>query len=450
MKVAIVGAGSVGLVSGACLASLGHQVTCVDVDAERVAAIEAGRTPFFEAGLEELLERTVPERLQATTDLAAAVVEAEVTIIAVGTPFDGSGSDLSQVEAAARAIGAALAERQGYQLVIVKSTVLPGTTDGLVRPLLEEVSGRRAGVDFGVAMNPEFLREGQAVSDSLHPDRIVMGGSDELSWRIQEELYAPLRCPDLLRTSNATAEMIKYSSNALLATAISFSNEIGNLCATLDGVDVTEVLRGVHLDKRLSPILEEREGQARTRVRPGFLTYLMAGCGFGGSCLPKDVDSLVAFGEKRGVEMGLLRATLAVNRAQSRQLIAILERHFASLEGVPVAVLGLAFKPGTSDVRETPALPVIEALRQRGAVLRLFDPVVRGGLFTGNGVAHAADLPRAVEGAAAVVVLTSWPEFEELPAHLEQLPEPPLVVDGRRMFDRERIARYDGIGLGRR
>ena len=452
MRIAVIGTGNVGLVSAACFASKCHDVVCVDLDAERVEAINRGVAPFFEPGLEELLRANLGPKLRATLDLAAAVEPADVTMLAVGTPFDGERIDLRQIEAAAQQVGEALRHHDGYQLVMVKSTVLPGTTDEVVKPILEAASGKRAGVDFGLAMNPEFLREGQAVNDFLHPDRVVMGGRDERCWQVQEELYRAFEATDVLRTDNRTAEMIKYTSNSLLATLISFSNEIANLCATLPGVDSTEVMRGLHLDKRLSPI----DAETGERQRPGILAYLMAGCGFGGSCLPKDVQSLIAFGDQRERPMPILRSVIETNKTQPRRVVAIARRHLESagrsLDGATVAVLGLAFKPGTSDIRETPALPVIEQLRSEGATLRLWDPAALGEvekrLGAADDIVYTADLDQAIAGADVLILLTAWPELQELPAKIDGLAEPPLLVDGRRFLDGDQLERYAGIGLG--
>ncbi|MEM8961822.1 MAG: UDP-glucose/GDP-mannose dehydrogenase family protein [Acidobacteriota bacterium] len=451
MKVAIIGTGNVGLVSGACFAAKGHDVVCVDLDAERVAAINQGQTPFYEPGLEELLRDTIGRRLHATLDLGGAVATADIVVLAVGTPFNGETIDLDQIRHASRQVGKALVDNPGYPLVMVKSTVLPGTTDTVVTPILEEQSGQRAAVDFGVAMNPEFLREGQAVGDFMMPDRIVMGATDERSWAMQDELYRDFPAPDVVRTDNRTAEMIKYTSNALLANLISFSNEIGNLCATLPGVDIAAVMRGVHLDKRLSPIVE---GDEPTRLRPGILSYLMAGCGFGGSCLPKDVSSLIAFGDSQGSPMDLLRSVMTINHAQPGRVVELARRQLPSLDGVEVAVLGLSFKPGTSDIRLTPALPVIAELREAGARLRLYDPAaldeIGNVLGEADELAYHAHLEDAIDGAELIVVLTSWPELRRLPELLADRDPAPVVIDGRRMFDREDFARYDGIGLGPR
>jgi len=249
MNVSIIGTGYVGLVTGACLAEKGHYVTCVDINPERVAALNRAESPIFEAGLDELLHKHVGRTLRATTDLPAAVSDSELTLIAVGTPFDGQTIDLSAVVAASRQIGSTLRNKTAYHVVVVKSTVVPGTTDLHVIPALEAAAGKRAGMDFGVGMNPEFLSEGEAVHDFMFPDRIVLGGNDARSLDALEELYRPFASAPRIRTNTRTAELIKYASNALLANLISFSNEIANLCSVLGGIDVMDVMRGVQLSQ---------------------------------------------------------------------------------------------------------------------------------------------------------------------------------------------------------
>jgi UDPglucose 6-dehydrogenase/GDP-mannose 6-dehydrogenase len=315
----------------------------------------------------------------------------------------------------------------------------------VVLPILERASGKSAGPDFGVGMNPEFLREGEAVSDFENPDRIVLGGIDARSLDALAEVYAPYQCLDVIRTSPKTAEMIKYTANSLLATMISFSNEIAGLCTAFGGIDVVEVMRGVHLDKRLSPILAD--GQ---RIRPAFTTFLEAGCGFGGSCFPKDVEALIAHGKRHGNPMQLLDAVMRINRRQPHKILELLEKYFPSLEGRQVSVLGLAFKPGTDDMRESPAIPVVRSLMDRGAAVSAYDPVAVNEarkIFGERGIQYCDTLAAALETAEAVVLMTRWPEFERLPALLARLETQPLVVDGRRMLDKRSFARYDGIGL---
>jgi UDPglucose 6-dehydrogenase len=440
VKVSIVGTGYVGLVSGVCLAHVGHDVTCVDVDADKVEAINAGRSPIHEEGLAELLHGVLGERFRATTDLAGAVHDTQVTILAVGTPFGEDRIDLGQIVAGAEQIGSALAELERYHVVVVKSTVVPGTTEDVVGPAIERTSGRRLGDDIGLAMNPEFLREGVAVQDFLEPDRIVLGGIDERTSDVLAELYVVFDTTPVLRVDPRTAEMVKYTSNALLANLISFSNELGNLCAAL-GTDVTEVLEGVHLDRRLSPVVD---GQ---RISPGILVYLAAGCGFGGSCFPKDVKALVAHGEAAGVSMPLLRAVLDINEAQPDVVVERLRRHLDPA-GKRIAVLGAAFKPGTDDVRESPALKVVPALVDAGAEVVVHDPIALANFeqsVADERVRYDTDLEAAVADADAVVLITSWPEYATLPKLLAG--RDVLLVDGRRMLDPDQLSRYDGVGF---
>lgn len=441
MQISIVGTGYVGLVTGACFAEKGHTVVCVDVDPARVAALERGEAPIFEAGLPELLRRHVGSRLSATTDLAAAVRETELTLIAVGTPFDGREIDLGFVLTAARQIGEALRAKSDYHVVVVKSTVVPGTTDSRVLPALEAASGRQAGRDFGVGMNPEFLSEGEAVRDFLEPDRIVLGGIDARSQDALAAAYAPFDAAiPRLRTNPRTAEMIKYASNALQATLISFTNELANLGASLGGIDTVDVMRGVHL----SQYFRGRNAEGL----PPITSFLRAGCGFGGSCFPKDVKALAAQARMNGQPTPILDGVLAINAAQPSRTVALLERHWSDLAGVRVCVLGLAFKPGTNDVRESPAFPILETLLAKGARVTAFDPIARreaeAAFPARDGLRYAAALDDALAGADAVIVVTPWPEFADVPARLA----PKVVfVDARRAFDKHAIPHYEGIGL---
>jgi len=442
MRVSIVGTGYVGLVTGACLADRGHDVTCVDVDRAKVDAINARRAPIHEAGLPELLARHVGTRLRASSDLAAAVADSDVTFVAVGTPAAAGRIDLRYVEGAAREIGAALRAKGAWHAVVVKSTVIPGTTDGPVLWCLEEASGKRAGSDFGLGMNPEFLTEGQAVADFMDPDRIVLGALDARTHELLQALYASFEAAPKILCNTRTAEMIKYASNSLLATAISFSNEIGRLCASVGGVDVVDVMRGVHA----SSYLTTRRPGAEPTTAP-LASFLQAGCGFGGSCLPKDVTALVAQGEALGREMPLLRSVLGINASQPDELMRLVARHYPDLAGVRVAVLGLAFKPDTDDLRESPAFPILRRLRAAGASLVAYDPVARPESHPDLcGVRLAETLADALAEAEVVVLVTRWAEFAEVPDLLAELGRSPLVVDGRRVFRPAAFARYEGIG----
>ncbi|NMF84349.1 UDP-glucose/GDP-mannose dehydrogenase family protein [Nodosilinea sp. P-1105] len=445
MKVSVVGTGYVGLVSGTCLAEKGHDVVCVDIDQAKVDQINQGIPPIYEAGLEDMLKANVGRRLQATTDLRTAVLDSEMSLIAVGTPFRGDEIDLTFIKTVARQIGEVLRDKDGYHVVVVKSTVVPGTTDDVVLSILEEASGKKAGADFGVGMNPEFLKEGEAIPDFMYPDRIVLGGIDDRSLGALRELYQVFDGVDQLETNCKTAEMIKYTANSLLATMISFANEIGNLCAAIGDVDVTEVTRGVHLDKRLTPILANGD-----RIFPSFTTYIEAGCGFGGSCFPKDVKALNAYGEKKGLPMQLLNAVIDVNAVQYKQVMARLHKHYPNLDAVRVAVLGLAFKPGTDDMRESPAIPIVQELLAGSAKVKAFDPVAMHEaqkIFENQPIQYCDTLAETVQDVDVILLLTRWNDFKVLPGLLQGAANPPLVVDGRRMLDKATIARYEGIGL---
>ena len=445
MKVAVVGTGFVGLVTGVCFAEKGHEVLCVDVDRNKVDMINRGISPIFEYGLDELLKKNIGVGLRATTDLYQAIHNSDVSMIAVGTPFDGQHIDLTYVKTVSQQIGSALRTKSAYHLVVVKSTVVPGTTDGVVLQTLEQASGKKAGVDFGVGMNPEFLTEGEAVSDFMNPDRIVLGGIDKASIDLQAQLYQQFTYVEMQRTNNRTAEMIKYASNSLLATMISFSNEIGNLCTARGGVDVVDVLQGVHSSRYLRMQLPNGESYS-----PPITSFLGVGCGFGGSCLPKDVKALVAHGTQAGVEMPLLSAVLEVNRDQPQRLLALAKKHLPSLVNVKVTVLGLAFRPGTNDMRESPAIPIIRALIQEGAKVRGFDPIANqeaAHIFKQGEVEFSQSLKESLYGSQLVILVTRWPEFQEVPKLLSAMNPAPVFVDGRRMLDKSQFRHYEGIGL---
>lgn len=445
MKVSVIGTGYVGIVTGVCLAEKGHQVICVDVDQSKVDSINNGVPPIYERGLQDLLRKHVGGRLGASTDLLGAVQQTDISLIAVGTPFDGREIDLTFIKAVSKEVGQALRNKSGYHVVIVKSTVVPGTTDDVVCPILEEASGKKAGIDFGVGMNPEFLTEGEAVSDFLFPDRIVLGGADKGAIDQQARLYEGFPGVELLRVNNKTAEMIKYASNALLATLISFSNEMGNLCAAVKDIDVLDVMRGVHISRYLS--VELPDGN---RVQPQIVSFLAAGCGFGGSCFPKDVKALAAHGEKHHIPMHVLDAVLKVNEQQPAKVIQLLKKHFSSLKGVQISVLGLAFRPDTSDMRESPAIPIVRSLLQEGASIKGYDPVAMTEarkLFSTQEMQLCGSLAEAVSRTDAVVLVTRWDEFRKIPELLASQDPPPLFVDGRRLLDKAKIARYEGIGL---
>ena len=432
MKISVMGTGYVGLVSGTCLAERGHQVTCIDIRSEVVQEINAGRPPIHEIGLDNLL-RSARDKgmLSATTDAKTAILDSDVTLICVGTPTVDGRMDMSQIVAAAKEIGSALASKRGYHVVAVKSTVLPGTTEGPVKAAIESHSGKKVGDGWGLCMNPEFLREGRAVEDFRVPDRIVVGSTDSMTAEVFLKVYADFTCPKLVTTPR-TAEMIKYVSNSLLATMISFSNEIGNMCSAVPGVDARLVWKGVHLDRRLTPINGQVGGAA------GVTEYLWHGLGFGGSCFPKDVAALRSFGRTVGEQTRMLDAVLDINADQPLRMVALLEKEL-SLAGKTVAVLGLAFKPGTDDLRESPALPLVAELRKKGAKVLVHDPIAMPHAKKRpefRDVVFAEDWAEALRKSDACCLVTAWPEYRNIqPTNFQKLMTRALVIDGRGVFE---------------
>lgn len=506
MRVSIIGSGYVGLVTGVCLAEKGHQVICVDLDPAKVRSINAGIPAIRERGLDPLLRRNAGNRLRASSDLAGAVAETDLTLVAVGTPFQGQAIDLTQIRSACAAIGRALRDKDSWHMVVIKSTVVPGTTENEALPILERGSGKLAGEGFGVGMNPEFLTEGEAVEDFMHPDRLVLGAIDPRSLRALEELYEAFPGVERIRVNCRTAEMIKYASNSLLATLISYSNEIANLCSSLGKVDAMDVVRGMQSSKYLrapggpAPGGPEKSGPGPAPIAD----FLVPGCGFGGSCLPKDISALIAHGRSAGASMRVLEAVRDTNLAQPARMVRLLEKHFPDMRGVPVTVLGLAFRPGTSDMRESPAILIIRDLLARGARVSAFDPALIPAPAAASVAAHSGSGPaagasasawekeeevgspaeafgdsasdagspgeieaerasnlfegkvklcrtleEAAAGARAIFLVTRWDEFRRLPAVLDAMEGAarPVVVDGRRMLDKSAFRAYEGIGL---
>ncbi|MFP4627569.1 MAG: nucleotide sugar dehydrogenase [Halobacteriales archaeon] len=431
LDVAVVGSGYVGTTLAACLADLGHRVAAVDIDPSIVEAINAGRAPIHEPGLEELIRRHAGSRLEATTDHAAAAA-ADATFIAVETPADEEGAiDPTALLAATEDVGAALADVEGYPVVVVKSTVLPDVIEDAVVPTLEAAADGVVGEDLGLAVNPEFQREGTAVADLLQPDRVVLGADDdpEAIERLRA-VYAPLvdqSGAPVIETGRREAATIKYASNAFLATKLSFINDLGNLCKTY-AVDTYEVAEALGLDHRIAP------------------DYLRAGLGWGGSCLPKDTAALAHAGRTRDRPLAVVEAAIAVNDGQPAYLLDLLDRH-VDVADRRVAVLGLAFKPGTDDVRESRAIPVIEGLLARGADVVAYDPTEgarRAMRERFSDLEYATSAAAALEGAVGACVATDWPEFADLDDAFASMAEP-VVVDGRRIVDPPSFVTYEGL-----
>jgi UDPglucose 6-dehydrogenase len=428
MNIAVIGTGYVGLVTGSVFADLGSEVTCIDRDEAKVKGLVRGIMPIYEPGLEEMVTRNVNDgRLEFTTDAEAGVGKADVIFICVGTPPMPNGDpDMSQVEDAARSVARAL---NRYKVIVNKSTVPVGTGER-VREII--LTNRRRDVDFDVVSNPEFLREGSAIADTLNPERIVIGAPNQVVAMKILELYAPLERPMLI-TDVASAEMIKYASNAFLATKISFINAVANICSTV-GADVLHVMKGMGYDSRIGG------------------AFLQAGLGYGGSCFPKDTLALIQTAEKTGYDFQLLKAVVEVNRQQAQRFLDRMEHVIGGFAGKTVGVLGLAFKSNTDDLREAKSLEVITRLLASGATVRAYDPIAMPKakeIFPQ--ITYGENAYDAASGADGIVVVTDWNEFKQL--NLERLKEAMrgnIVFDGRNIYDPVRMRRcgfiYEGVG----
>ncbi|CAO5064944.1 UDP-glucose dehydrogenase family protein [Microcystis aeruginosa] len=460
MRVCVIGTGYVGLVTGVCLAHIGHHVICIDNNEEKVKLMKSGQSPIYEPGLSELMQSSAASgNLEFSTDLEAGVKHGEILFIAVGTPALPTGeSDTRYVEAVARGIGAHL--NGGYKVIVNKSTVPIGSGDWVRMIVLDGVAERqknlvaagggistleRIEADFDVVSNPEFLREGSAVYDTFNPDRIVLGSNNPKAIEMMKELYAPLvkrqfsedtSLPPVpvVVTDLSSAEMIKYAANAFLATKISFINEVANICDRV-GADVTQVAKGIGLDSRIGS------------------KFLSAGIGWGGSCFPKDVSALVHTAEDYGYETELLNAAINVNKRQRTIAIEKLQQELKILKGKTVGLLGLTFKPDTDDMRDAPALTMIEQLNRLGAKVKAYDPIVsQSGLSHGlTGVIIESDPERLADGCDALVVVTEWQEFLRLDyAKMVKTMREPVLIDGRNFLDPAVVTaagfRYLGIG----
>ncbi|MBD2327403.1 UDP-glucose/GDP-mannose dehydrogenase family protein [Alkalinema sp. FACHB-956] len=465
MRVCVIGTGYVGLVTGACLAHVGHHVICVDNNEAKVNLMKSGQSPIFEPGLSEIMQASIQSgRLEFTTDLAAGVDHGQILFIAVGTPALPTGeSDTRYVEAVARGIGANLKPESGYKVIVNKSTVPIGSGDWVRMLVLDGVAEQQAaepvlaGVgaadsrpslnepEFDVVSNPEFLREGSAVYDTFNPDRIVLGGNSEKGISLMQQLYLPiinrefaeekdLSPVPVVVTDLSSAEMIKYAANAFLATKISFINEVANVCDRV-GADVTQVAKGIGLDSRIGS------------------KFLNAGLGWGGSCFPKDVSALIHTADDYGYETQLLKAAVSVNERQKMVVIEKLQQVLKILKGKTVGLLGLTFKPDTDDLRDAPALVLIENLTRLGAKVKAYDPIIsQTGMRHGlSDVVVETDPERLADGCDALVLVTEWRDFQHLEyGKMAKCMNAPIIIDGRNFLDQTALEgvgfRYVGIG----
>ncbi len=434
-KVAIIGMGYVGLTNSVAFAKYGFESICTTTTQSKAENLNKGIPPFYEPGLEELVKEMVGKGLLAgSIDNVDAVRKSDISFICVGTPSLQDGStDLSAVNESAKDIGLALKESDKYHVVVAKSTIPPGTTENVILPIVEEYSGRKVGVDFGLCMNPEFLRQGSAVYDSFYPDRIVIGEHDDKSGEVLENVYKDYECSKI-RCDIKTAELIKYASNSLLATKISFANEFSRICEKFN-IDVYEVMKGVGLDFRINP------------------RFLAAGVGFGGSCFPKDVNAIVSLANKMGVETPLLDSVLYTNEIQPLHFVNLIKNVVGTLEGKTIAFLGLSFKPNTDDIRETRALPIIRKLFEEGARIKAYDPkaIKNFKKLTDLPIEYHKKWDEVLRDSDFAIIQSDWKEIKEIkPEDFKKLLKTSLIFDGRRTYEPISLIskgiKYFGIG----
>ncbi|WP_028538133.1 MULTISPECIES: UDP-glucose dehydrogenase family protein [Paenibacillus] len=422
MNIAVIGTGYVGLVTGVCLAEVGHKVTCIDVDLAKVRMLKSGISPIYEPGLQEMIQKNIAEnRLSFTSEFQEGIDEAQVIYIAVGTPSNDDGTaDLSAVENASLAIAKYI---KNDVVIVTKSTVPIGTNDRI--KAIIEYNKFSDNITVDIVSNPEFLREGSAIHDTFHGDRIIIGSDSKLAADIVEEINRPFQVP-VFRTSIRSAEMIKYASNAFLATKISFINEISNLCEKLDA-DVTEVALGMGMDKRIGK------------------HFLNAGIGYGGSCFPKDTKALMQIAGNANYQFELLKSVIEVNKKQQSILTEKAKKRFGSLEGLTVAILGLAFKPNTDDMREAASITVVNELLSTGAKVIAYDPIAteKAKKVLPLGVSYVDSIEEAIQDVDCAMILTEWPEIceYELGKFVEKM-KTPIIFDGRNCFSKTDIQKY--------
>lgn len=441
-KISVFGIGYVGLCTAVCFANKGFKVIAITTTPEKAEKINSGNSIIYEPELEKMLKNVLKKKLfYCTIDYKYAITNSDISFIAVGTPSLPNGSiDLTQIKSVSKNIGEALKEKNKYHLIVVKSTVVPTTSEKIVKPIIEENSGRKCGIDFGLCMSPEFLREGMAIYDTFNPDRVVIGGYDKKSIILLEKIYKKFygkKVPPIIKTNLSIAELIKYASNAFLAMKISFINTIANICEKIPGADVMEVAKGVGLDKRI--------GQS----------FLNAGLGYGGSCFPKDVKALIAFSKELGYNPILIETIEEVNKLQPYKAIELAKKIIGEIEGKRIAILGLAFKPNTDDMREAVSIKIINKLLEEKAEVIAYDPMAieNAKKIFGEKIKYASSAMECIKNADCCIIVTEWDEFKKIkPEHFIKYMRNAAIVDGRRIYNPEEYSKklkIEFIGYGK-
>jgi len=440
-RVAVLGLGYVGLTMVACLAKKGIETVGVDVDRDKIKILSKGKSPIYEPGLEELInEGLKAKKLRITDDHTKALKDSEIIFICVGTPTKSNGSiSLEQIESASEYIGESLKDIETYKLIIVRSTVIPGTSEKVIKHIIEEKSGKKCGISFGLCINPEFLREGSAVQDMLKPDRIIIGQHDNKSGKLLEDFYRRLYSHDIpkcFRTSLANAELIKYVNNTFLATKVSFINSIANLCERIPGSDIEAIVKGIGMDPRIATL------------------FFRAGLGWGGSCFPKDLKAILAYSRSLDLTMPIIEAALKVNESRPLRAVDKVRELLGDLKGKKIAILGLAFKPNTDDIREAVSIKIIEELLHDSAEIFAYDPKAMNNYrkIFGEKISFVDSAQECIKDAECCIIVTEWDEFKDIkPEYFKATMKRPLIIDGRRLYDAEKYSKkleYFAVGLG--
>ena len=435
--VAFVGLGYVGLSSAVCFADRGINVLGIDIDSKKLSMIKKSNSPIHEKNINELLEKSIKKKKLSLSKELKDVTKAKIIFLTVGTPSRKDGSiDLKYINQASKNIAIAIKNVEQYFVIVVKSTVVPGTALRIVKNL-EKYSGKKNSIDFGVVVNPEFLQEGNAINDSLKPDKVVLGINSEKDKKIMFNLFKKIYRKNLpiVYTTPSNAELIKYANNSLLATKISFMNYIARIAEQIPDGDVEEIKNAIGMDKRISE------------------SFLNAGLGFGGSCFPKDVKALIAFSKELNINSDILQSVLTINDTQFMSVFEVLNKELGTLQGKKISILGLSFKPETDDIRDAISLKIIKKLLDKKAIVRVYDPIANDNVrdIYGKSISYASNSESCIKGSECCIIVTEWKEFKSLePKDFIRLMKRPLIIDGRRIFSKKRFSKleYRAIGLG--
>tara|TARA_A100001015_G_C15010652_1_gene722921 strand:- start:1048 stop:2379 length:1332 start_codon:yes stop_codon:yes gene_type:complete len=442
MKISIIGMGYVGLITGLGFCNYGHKVICLEKNKKKINDLNNNKDIIYEPGLKKILKKHLNKNFFASQDFKEIILNTDVTFIAVGTPFENGKFSIKYLKSAAKEIGLSIKNKKKYHVIVIKSTILPGTTDTIIKKQIEKYSGKKAGKNFGLSMNPEFLREGEAINDFINSDRIVIGHDNLKTQSIVKKIYKKFKNVPIITTNNKTAELIKYTSNSLLANLISFSNEISNIADKIGGINFDEVLSGVELDRRITKKINNK------LVTPGIVSYLEPGCGFGGSCFPKDVKALSFLASRLNVNNYVLKSIIKTNEEQINKIEDIVLKNIKQKKK-NILILGLAFKPNTDDIRESPSIKLIKKLlKNKKIIIEVFDPVAENNtrkIFK-DSIKYSTSLSQSTKNKDIIIVMTKWQIFKGLNNLLPKNSNS-LIIDPRRFLKKNRFKNYSAFGI---